>query len=161
MSSDLPLELLKLTTGEQIIGKVDTPAQDVIRVYEPLAFETGASSTEDLSRRYVYMSRYVPFMAEQVVDISLQQVIFHGRPSDSVTRYYEASLAFCQRTTDVDFENCLNETSESMEDSVSEMDVESAIISAPSSHTESANQFTEQVFQNILLAALPTSNTAH
>ncbi len=153
--SESQLEFLKLVTGEQIVGKTDHPNKTVIRIYEPLIFETGASP-EDLSRRYVYMSRYVPFLQEQVIDIELGKVVFHGPPSASISRYYEASLAFCKRQTDSDFESCLNQTSAEMETTVNQIDMESAA----STKTNRA-EMTGETLRNIFLAALPTANSVH
>jgi hypothetical protein len=158
MSDDRPLELLKLVSGESIVGRIEAPTKNIIRVHDPLSFETGAA-TEDMSKRYIYMCRLTPFLKEQVVDIDVGKIVFHGTPSDSIARYYKASLAFCERRSDVDFEACLNETSVQMEEVVGQMDMENAVLNAPLNKEGGLENMTQQVFQNLLLAAMPTSNT--
>lgn len=106
----MSLLYLKLLSGEEIIGETEITAGKFV-VKDPLMFETGLDE-KDPSRRYVYMARFAPFLNDFRVELDQQKVMFHGAPSETVTRYYDVSLNYCRTCTDTSFNNCVSQTTQ-------------------------------------------------
>ncbi len=144
------LRYLKLITGEEIIGTVDEQ-NGMVTITDPLMFECGIDE-EDPSRRYVYMSRYAPFLGDFKVELEAAKVVFQGMPSDTVSRYYDVSLSYCRRCTDISFKACVSETTEQ----ISSVLEPSAVPGKKKNVVE-----TEELLEKILLVSPGPSKQLH
>lgn len=105
----MSLLYLKLVSAEEIVGEVKEEATGMLKVTDALQFECGIDES-DPNRRYVFMARFAPFIANNEFTLDPSKVVFQGPPSEVVAKYYSVSLNYCRASTDVSFNACVAQT---------------------------------------------------
>jgi hypothetical protein len=106
----MSLLYLKLVSAEEIVGHVEKDeTTGMLKVSDPLQFECGIDDT-DPNRRYVFMARFAPFVANNEFLLDPSKIVFQGPPSEVVAKYYDVSLNYCRSSTDVSFSGCVVQT---------------------------------------------------
>lgn len=103
----MKISYIRLISGDELIGEVSYPNTDTMRVTNPLSL---VGVTDGFSpKRYVYMTRYTPYVAKQSLDFNRDLVLLVEPTSEHVAEYYRESLVYCQEKTDKGFESGITE----------------------------------------------------
>lgn len=109
---------VKLVGGEQILTQLADINDDVARLDNPL--ELSFQESVD-GRCLIYLSRYLPFVGG-AVDVKRSHVV-HIEPATAVAaEYYEVSLVYCLKRSDLSFVNGITEATRYMAGKIDEID---------------------------------------
>lgn len=145
------VQYIRLLSGDEIIGEIESESPDYIKIARPLSMESGVDE-DDPTRRYVFMSRFSPYGSISAVKIKQSAVLFTAPASPEVVRYYEASLMYCEKYTDAKFSEGITDTTEQIEETLR---CESPVAATGDSVTDIADVMWK------MFGFSPASNTFH
>ena len=148
----MPVVYLKLLSGEEIIAEMIENSPEKIRLSDPLSMESSIDDS-DPSRRFVYLSRFSPYSADQLVEIRQNAIAMIHPVTRLVEDYYTVSLDYCRKYGDVKFDAGISETTSAMKGIVS---------SAEKAASRVIGAVLEDVVERFSASYFaPGSNTAH
>lgn len=89
---------VKMTTGEEVIAELYRHHDDVV-MRDPMQFEYSESD----GKRFLFLSRYNPFIEEPTIRLHSRSVMFMKPVTDEVGRYYRSSVDYCRKVSDETF----------------------------------------------------------
>jgi len=90
---------VKMSTGEEVISEIHRLPNGDVSLVEPLTLEYG----EQDGAKFIFLSRYCPFIEAQSVVVSRSHVVFMRPVLEDVGRYYRSSVDYCRAISDENF----------------------------------------------------------
>jgi hypothetical protein len=92
---------IKLLSGEEIISII-TPNDDpqILVLCDPLRID---NNQDEDGNHVVFLTRLVPYMATQSINLPASRVLLMERVSEMINRYYVKSVEFCRAYIDQRF----------------------------------------------------------
>lgn len=80
---------LKLTTGEHVVGVLDTTCEEFITIENPVCLEYGFDNDANLGIKFML---YMPYSDETVYTFQRKYVILESNLSEKIQKYYNAFI---------------------------------------------------------------------